>query len=128
MNKFEIKESAKIPRILIDFEHGIINFTGKSTLDNTKEFYPRIIDVVNQYINNPKHITNVLIDLEYYNAESAKYLFEILKNLDTLTTEHADEVKIFWHYDPDDYRIISDINKIKATLKCNVFAIEYELI
>jgi len=28
MQKFEIKESIKIPRILIDFERGIINLMG----------------------------------------------------------------------------------------------------
>jgi hypothetical protein len=127
MQKFEIKETIKIPRILIDFERGVLNFIGKSTLDNPEYFYPKIIDVVNQYINTPKPFTNVLIDLEYYNAESAKYLFEIFKNLDNLTTEHKSEVKIFWHYDPDDFGIIGDINKIKTELKSNVFAIEYEL-
>ena len=127
MQKFEIKETIKIPRILIDFERGVLNFIGRSTLNNPEDFYPKIIDVVNQYINNPKSVTNVLIDLEYYNAESAKYLFEIFKNLDHLSTENRSVVQLFWHYDPDDFGIIGDINKIKTELKSNVFAIEYEL-
>ena len=127
MEKFEIKESLKIPRILIDFDRGILNFIGRSTLENPQEFYPKIIDLIDQYINHPKPITKVLIDLEYYNALSAIYIFEILKKLDGLNSNNKSEVKILWHYDPDDYGIIGDINKAKTIINCNIFAIEYAL-
>lgn len=127
MEKFEIKESIKIPRILVDFERGVINFTGRSTLEKPEEFYPKIIDVINQYISNSKQSTNVLIDLENYNDSSANYLFQILQLLDCLTKENKSELKIFWHYDPDDYGIIGDINKMKDTLTCNVYDLAYEL-
>ncbi len=127
MQKFEIKESIKIPRILIDFERGVINFIGRSTLEKPEEFYPKIIDVINLYINSPQPTTKILIDLEYYNTKSAEYIFLILKKLDVLSQENKSEVKLFWHYDPDDYGIIGDINKIKPDLHCNIYAIEYEL-
>ena len=127
MQKFEIKESIKIPRILIDFERGIINLIGRSTLEKPDEFYPKVIDVINLYINNPHQTTKVLVDLEYYNTKSAEYRFLILNRIDSLHKENKSEVKIFWHYDPDDYGIIGDINNLKATLQSNVYAIEYEL-
>lgn len=127
MKKFEIKESIKIPKILVDFERGVINFIGKSTLEKPEEFYPKIIEVITQYVNNPKQTTNVLIDLEAYNDKSANYLFGILQQLDYLTKDNKSELKIFWHYDPDDYGIIGDINRMKETLTCNVYALAYEL-
>ncbi|MGE0560925.1 MAG: SiaC family regulatory phosphoprotein [Flavobacteriales bacterium] len=128
MQKLDIKESIKVPRILIDFERGVVNFIGRSTLEKPEEFYPKIIDVIDLYINTPQPITKILIDIEYYNSKSAEYLFLILKKLDVLSKENRSEVKVFWHYDPDDYGIISDINKIKNDLYCDVYAIEYELV
>ncbi|MBX2958446.1 MAG: SiaC family regulatory phosphoprotein [Flavobacteriales bacterium] len=127
MKKFELKESIKVPRILIDYTKGEIQLTGRSTINNTQEFYPRIMELFQLYVDNPKPKTKVLIDLEYYNKESATYLFEIIKMLSTLSEENKSETRIFWHFDPDDYGIIGDINKLKTELNCNITAIEYEL-
>lgn len=127
MEKFELKESIKVPRILIDYKKGEIKLTGRSTLGNPQEFYPRIIELFKLYVENPQPETNLLIDLEYYNQESSNYLFEIIALINSLTTENKSNVRMFWHFDPDDYGIIGDINKLKAELNCNIIAIAYEL-
>lgn len=127
MEKFELKESVKVPQILIDYNTGNLKLIGRSTLENPKDFYPKIIELFKLYVENPQPKTNVLIDLEYYNLGSAEYIFEIINLLNSLSVENKSEVRIYWHFDPDDYGIIGDINKINTTLKCNVFAIEYEL-
>jgi len=127
MIKFELKESIKVPRILIDYKKGEIKLTGRSTLNNPQEFYPRIIELFKLYVENPKSETTVLIDLEYYNQESSTYLFEIISLLNSLNNEQKSNTRIFWHFDPDDYGIIGDINKLKAELNCNIIAIAYEL-
>jgi hypothetical protein len=127
MEKFELKESIKVPRILIDYKKGEIKLTGRSTLNNPQEFYPRIIELFKLYVENPKSETTVLIDLEYYNQESSTYLFEIISLLNSLNNEQKSNTRIFWHFDPDDYGIIGDINKLKAELNCNIIAIAYEL-
>ncbi len=85
MEKFELKESIKVPRILIDYNNGDIKLTGRSTLNNPHEFYPRIMELFQLYVDKPKPKTNVLIDLEYYSKESATYLFEIIKMLSKLS-------------------------------------------
>lgn len=128
MEKFELKESFKTPRILIDFERGLINITGRSSLENPQDLYPRINNIIQQYCENPKQTTNVLIDLEYYNEASANYLFEILHLLNNSSILNKSTLKIFWHYDPDDYGIIGDINKTQNILTCKVYAIAYELL
>jgi hypothetical protein len=127
MEKFELKESIKVPRILIDYKKGEIKLTGRSTLSNPQEFYPRIIELFKLYVENPQPETNLLIDLEYYNQESSNYLFEIIALINSLTTENKSNVRMFWHFDPDDYGIIGDINKLKSELNCNIIAIAYEL-
>jgi SiaC family regulatory phosphoprotein len=127
MEKFELKESIKIPRILIDYKNGKIRITGKSSLNNPDELYPRLIDLFQLYIQNPQLVTYVLIDLEFYNAESAKYLFTIIEMLIALHQEKKSQLKITWHYDPDDYSIINDINKICNHLSYNINALAYEL-
>lgn len=127
MEKFELKESIKIPRILIDYKKGEIKLTGRSTLSNPQEFYQRIIELFKLYVENPQPETNLLIDLEYYNQESSNYLFEIIALINSLAIEKKSNVRMFWHFDPDDYGIIGDINKLKAELNCNIIAIAYEL-
>jgi hypothetical protein len=127
MEKFELKESIKIPRILIDYKRGKIRITGKSTLNNPDELYPRLIELFQLYIQNPQPITYVLIDLEFYNVESSKYLFTIIKTLIDLDKQKKSELKISWHYDPDDYWIIKDINKLSSDLNYKINAFAYEL-
>jgi hypothetical protein len=127
MEKFELKESIKVPRILIDYNKGELKLTGRSTLNNPQEFYPRIMELFQLYVDNPQPKTILLIDLEYYNKESSTYLFEIFKLISTLTIENKSELRIFWYFDPDDYGIIGDINRLKTELNCNIIAIEYEL-
>jgi hypothetical protein len=127
MEKFELKESIKIPRILIDYKKGKIRITGKSTLKNPNELYPRLIELFQLYIQNPQPITYLLIDLEFYNAESSKYLFTIIEMLINLDKQKKSQLKISWHYDPDDYWIIKDINKLSSDLNYKINAFAYEL-
>ena len=127
MEKFELKESIKIPRILIDYKKGRIRISGKSTLTDPEELYPRLIELFQLYTNAPQSITYALIDLELYNTESSKYLFAIIEMLINLDKENKSELKISWHYDPDDYWVIKDINKLSYDLNYNINAIAYEL-
>lgn len=128
MEKFELKESIKIPRILIDYKKGKIRITGKSTLNNPSDLYPRLIEMFQLYTSNPRPITYVLIDLEFYNTDSAKYLFSIIELLVKLDKENRSELKISWYYDPDDYNIIGDINRLGRELNHTINAFAYELI
>tara|TARA_R110001592_G_scaffold148165_3_gene372865 strand:- start:3885 stop:4271 length:387 start_codon:yes stop_codon:yes gene_type:complete len=127
MEKFELKESIKIPRILIDYKKGKIRITGKSTLTNPSELYPRLIELFQLYVNNPQPVTYLLIDLEFYNSESAKYLFSIIELLIGLEKENKSQLKISWHYDLDDYHIIRDINRLSDELNYKINAFAYEL-
>ncbi len=128
MDKFELKESVKVPQILIDYKKGKISLIGRSTLNNPEEFYPRILDLFQQYIDNPQESTHVLIDLEYYTEDSSIFIFEIIRMLDSLTKHKKSEVKLFWHFDPDDYGIIGDINRLSSMLVTKIHAIAYELV
>lgn len=128
MEKFELKESVKVPRILIDYKKGEIKITGRSTLNNASEFYPRLIKLFQLYVINPQPVTYILIDLEYYNADSARHIFSIIKLLLELEKNNKSKVSITWHYDPDDYHIISDINALSSELNCKINAYAYETI
>lgn len=128
MEKFELKESVKIPRILIDYKKGEIKITGRSTLNNPSEFYPRLIDLFQLYAINPQPTTRVLIDLEYYTNESAQYIFSIIKLLIGLEKNKTSIINITWHYDPDDFHIISDINMLSSELNYKINAYAYEMI
>jgi len=127
MEKFELKESVKVPRILIDYKKGEIKITGKSIIKNPSEFYPRLENLFKLYTANPQPLTYLLIDL-YYTPESRQYLFSIIKSLTELEKNNCSKVFISWHYDPDDYHIISDINKFSVDLNYKINAYAYEVI
>lgn len=128
MEKFELKQSLKEPRIVIDFKSGKIKITGRSTLNTPEQLYPRLIDIFQVYCNKPQAITHVLVDLEQYNVQSAKYIQEIITLLADLQKQQKSKVKIYWHYDPDDYGIIGDINYLSQQLNFKIKTIAYETI
>ncbi len=127
MEKFELKESIKVPRILIDYKKGKIRIVGKSTLQNPNDLYPRLIELFQLYTQNPQPITYLLIDLEFYNPKSASYIFLIIEMLINLEKDNKSKLKISWHYAPEDYMVISDINKLCSKLNYKINAFAYEL-
>lgn len=128
MEKFELKESVKVPRILIDYKKGEIKIIGRSTIQNPTEFYPRLLELFHLYCLNPQPETKILIDLEYYSDESAPYIFSIIKLLIELDTQKKSKITLVWDYDPDDYHIIKDINSLSSQLNFKINAYAYELI
>lgn len=128
MEKFELKESVKVPRILIDYQKGEIKITGRSTLNNPSEFYSRLIKLFQLYTLNPQPITYILVDLEYYHPDSSVHIFAIIKMLLDLEKKNKSKVAISWHYDPDDYYIIKDINQLSVEMNFKINAYAYETV
>lgn len=128
MEKFELKESATTPRILINFKKGKIKLIGTSTLHNPEDFYPKILKIAQNYFDNPLKETKVTIDLEYYHQNSFNYIFQFVELIIGLEKFNRTKLKMVWHYHPHDKGIEEDIALISSTLNYHIPTMCYELV
>lgn len=79
-----IEPSSKTPQV--DFNHltGELIISGRSIPENAVELYQDILKWVIQYANNPKHTTNLRLNLEYFNTASSIWIAKIVKTLTSM--------------------------------------------
>ncbi len=91
----------KTPYVKLDGEKGLIEIKGRSIPENSVEFYKPLIDWLDKYGNVPLEVTNVNIQLEYFNTSSSKCILDIFKKLE-LICKKGSKVQINWYYEEDD--------------------------
>jgi hypothetical protein len=100
-----IKETLFTPsvKLLID-EHRIV-ISGQSRLEDPAPFYEELIPFLDENINEVK--THISLDffLNYMNSSSSKWLFHILKGLQS-KYQGKKIISINWFYDSDDESIL----------------------
>jgi hypothetical protein len=79
-----IEPSNKTPQI--DFNHltGELIISGRSIPENAIVLYQDIHKWVIQYATNPKHTTNLRLNLEYFNTASSIWIAKIVKTLTSI--------------------------------------------
>jgi hypothetical protein len=97
----EISETKDSPYFLLDSKTGFIILKGRSTLILTKDFYEPIIDIIKIYIGTNPLYTKMVVDLEFFNTSSSKYILMIFQELRKLIKMEL-KVEIDWYYDEDD--------------------------
>ena len=67
----------------LDFNHltGELILSGRSVPENPAATYDDVIKWVTLYINNPRHTTNLRLNLEYFNTASSIWLAKVIKVL-----------------------------------------------
>ncbi len=91
----------KTPWVNFDPDKGLIELGGRSIPENTELVYRPLIEWIEEYVQNPKDVTNVKVDFEYFNSSSAKYLIRFLEYFTTLRDNNK-EININWYYDDDE--------------------------
>ncbi|EJF07654.1 protein of unknown function (DUF1987) [Thiovulum sp. ES] len=100
MEGFFVDKSENSPRILLDWEQGLIEFDGKSYPENTFEFYEPVIEWLEIYFSGKaKNKTVVNIKLIYFNSATTQVLFDIF---DLIQDGEKNELEINWFYDGSD--------------------------
>lgn len=76
-----IDKTAKTPRIELIHGSGEISFSGKSLPENATRIYEPVLNWVNEYIVMPRPVTNLRLNMEYYNTSSMLWISKIIKSL-----------------------------------------------
>ena len=124
--KIVISKTNESPGFVIDWGTGIIEITGKSTLENPVQFFKKILANLTDYFENPRPFTTINFRLDYVNTASSKWVFYILKNIES---KHQKKtwVEINWFYESDDESIqeAGEVYKTLVKAPFNLFPEEF---
>lgn len=114
-----LEATNKTPYIKLDKNNGIIEMSGISIPENTKEFYWNFNRWLTEYAANPAPETKVKIALMYMNSSSTVVITRMLMLLDDLIGLKT-VVQIDWYYESDDLEMKEIGEYYRDTMKCKI--------
>lgn len=93
-NNLLIESTSKTPQIDFNNLTGDLILSGRSVPENATELYEPLFLWVNEYVKKAKPITNLRLNLEYFNTASSIWLAKIVKSLSKI--KNSDSV-LFIH-------------------------------
>jgi len=100
-----IKETLFTPSVkILNDEHKIV-ISGQSRLEDPSPFYEELTILLDKSINEFKTHISVDFSLNYLNSSSSKWLFHILKGIQS-RFQGKKLITINWFYDEDDESIL----------------------
>jgi hypothetical protein len=124
MESITIKGTAKTPTVEFSPE-GIVGIKGRSIPENSIEFYKPLVEWLDAYGENPKEVTEVNIQLEYFNTSSSKCILDVFKKLEVIH-KNGNEVKINWYFEEDDEDMLEAGEDYQSIIKVPFKMIETE--
>ena len=121
--KIEIKETKTTPLIIIS--EGKVLIKGRSIPEDSAGFYNPVIEACEQYIDEPVKNTDIVIQLDYVNSGSKKFLTNILTVFEKSYLV-GNNYQIIWSYDEDDEAMLDLGNDLKSILKIPITIIRME--
>lgn len=101
MENIYIEGTLKLPKIILDSDKGLIELSGRSIPEDTDQLFRPVIKWLEEYVSNPQKITKVVINLEYFNSSSAKYITRLLNKLTFLDLSKY-KLEVDWYYVDDE--------------------------
>ena len=99
MENLNIQATKYTPEIDLNL-NGTLSLVGKSSPENTFEFYKPMIAWVNGYFDfNPADKTIVNMEIIYFNSSSSKLFFDFFDILDEKKDDY--NIEINWIYDEE---------------------------
>ena len=117
MEKLVTEGGKKTPTIYFDPEKRELRFEGRSIPEDTIRFYEPILKWIEKYVEADREdTTNLHINLEYFNTSTSRYLFGILKTLESYHVK-GNPVLIHWYYEKDDLEMLESGEDYASILK-----------
>ena len=101
MEQLVIKETEKTPAINFNFQSGKLYLGGRSYSSDAFDFYKPVNEWLSKYVQNPKELTILEVNVDYFHSVSIKYLTSIVKKIAQLKDE-GKAVKIVWLHQSDE--------------------------
>ena len=101
MEKVFIEPTRTTPLINFDPDEGILEMKGRSSPENSIQFYQRVLDNLDEYAASEGLEFTANIAFEYFNTSSSKCLFDIFKRLSKIENS-GKKITINWYYEEGD--------------------------
>jgi hypothetical protein len=124
--ELSIEGTRVTPTISFQKNENVLCFTGRSSPENSIEFFRPVFDFINLYSESDQSILIVNVALEYFNTSSTKVLYNILNKLSEMQDTTGKVVVINWFYeewDEDMFEVGEDFSQ-SLNLKFNLKEIE----
>jgi hypothetical protein len=76
-----IEPNVNSPQIDLNHLTGDLILSGRSIPENAAVLYEGILKWVHEYVKNPRHTTNLRLNLDYFNTSSSIWIAKIIKSL-----------------------------------------------
>ncbi|HBE40888.1 MAG TPA: nuclear pore complex subunit [Bacteroidales bacterium] len=115
LNNFTLEQTPKTPQIDLNQYSGEMILSGRSIPENAAKIYEPVLNWVKEYILKARPVTNLRLNLEYFNTASMMWLSRILSVLKKINDP---ECILYVHlYMPlEEYDEMKDIEDIKDAL------------
>ncbi|MCR9251040.1 MAG: DUF1987 domain-containing protein [bacterium] len=101
MEKIFIEPTKVTPLINFDPDEGMLEMRGRSSPENSIQFYAKVIENLEEYASSGKDSFTANFAFEYFNTSSSKCLFDVFKRLGKLE-DGGISVIINWYYEEGD--------------------------
>lgn len=101
MEIYSVVETERTPSINFDLNKGELIISGNSIPENPREFFGKLIEIVDNYILAPKPFTNITFRMNYINTSSSRHILDIIKKFEAID-KNTNNVIISWIYEYDD--------------------------
>jgi len=125
MKTLTIEGTPKTPMVKFDGETGKIEIKGRSIPENSIEFYKPLVEWLDEYGKGPQKLTDVHVQLEYFNTSSSKCILDVFKKFETIV-KAGHEVIINWYYEEDDEDMLEAGEDYQSIVKVPFKMIEVE--
>jgi hypothetical protein len=127
METLSLQGSPKTPTVEMNAENGVIEIKGRSIPENSIDFYRPVVEWLDTYAEAPAGVTEVNIQLEYFNTSSSKCILDVFKKLENVFKKNGEKgVTINWYYEEDDEDMLEAGEDYQSILKIPFKMIELE--
>ena len=115
LSNYTVEQTPKTPQIDLNQLSGELILSGRSIPENAAKIYEPVLHWVKEYILNARPITNLRLNLEYFNTASMMWLSRIMAVLKKINDP---EFILYVHlYMPlEEYDDMNDIEDIRDAL------------
>ena len=105
MEKLVIEPTNETPKVILDREKSVFEFSGNSLPEDVSSFFNPILSWFDEYAKTPNNETKVQFNFEYYNTSSSKMILKLLEMCRDIHRSGHD-IEVQWHFLEDDEDMI----------------------
>jgi hypothetical protein len=127
-NGLFIEGTAKTPQIDFNSLSGELILFGKSIPENAAKVYEPLLLWIDNYINSPRRITNLRLNLEYFNSATSIWVAKIVKALSKIDKEDS-ILFVHLYFDLEDFEALEseDLKDIITSVVGNLGTVKVSI-